>query len=98
MMLKTEQCVPYIVNTLAESEGESSRQPGAMQCGSFASSQLQSASGLVNASYMSPDIRHEFARDIPHCTVRQIYDSNLPVLSPIVTVCVMKVQGLTVWT
>jgi hypothetical protein len=40
--------------------------PGATQCGSLGLSQLQSASGRVNESYISPDILHEFAIDIPH--------------------------------
>jgi hypothetical protein len=68
-----------------------------MQCGSFASSQLQSASGLVNASYMSPDILHEFARDIPHCIARQLHNSG-PVLAHIAAICVIKIKKLTVWT
>lgn len=41
--------------------------PGATQCGSLGLSQLQSAWGRVKESYISPDILHELAIDIPHC-------------------------------
>lgn len=85
------------VSTLEEYMKECASRPGAMQCGSFASSQLQSASGLVNASYMSPDIRHEFARDIPHCFSRQLHDPG-PVLPHIASIRVIKTARLTVWT
>jgi hypothetical protein len=85
---QSSECLE-VVSTFMGHVEECASLPGAMQCGSFASSQLQSASGLVNASYISPDIRHEFAKDIAHCMTRQFHDSD-PVILPILAIWVVE--------